>query len=100
MKQFLTFTRKEFYHIFRDRWTMIMLLAFPMIMIILFGFGITTEIKNSKIAIYDPSKDVATKNIISKLETSEYFTLESYLEHPDQIESVFKSGRVGMLVVF
>lgn len=100
MKQFLTFTKKEFYHIFRDRWTMIMLLAFPIIMIILFGFGITTEIKNSKIAIYDPSKDVATQNIVSKLETSEYFTLEAYLKSPDQIETIFKQGKVGLLVVF
>jgi ABC-2 type transport system permease protein len=45
---------------------MIMLLAFPMVMIILFGFGITTEISNSKIAICDPSKDLATQNIITK----------------------------------
>lgn len=100
MNQFLTFTKKEFYHIFRDRWTMVMLLAFPIIMIILFGFGITTEIKNSKIAIFDPSKDVATKDIITKLETSEYFTLEAYLDNPQQIESVFKTGKVGLLIVF
>ena len=100
MKQFITFTQKEFYHIFRDRWTMLMLLAFPIIMIILFGFGITTEISNSRIAIYDPSKDVATRNIITKLETSEYFSLEEYLDRPEQIERVFKSGKVGMLVVF
>lgn len=77
-----------------------MLLAFPMIMVILFGFGITTEIKNSKIAIYDPSKDLATQNIISKLETSEYFSLEAYLDNPQQIESIFKTGKVGLLVVF
>lgn len=100
MRQFLTFTRKEFYHIWRDRWTMIMLLAFPIVMITLFGFGITTEISNSKIAIFDPSKDVATQHIITKLETSEYFTLEAYLESPDQIETIFKEGKVGMLVVF
>lgn len=100
MRQFLIFTRKEFYHIFRDRWTMVMLLAFPIVMIILFGFGITTEIKNSKIAIYDPSKDLATQNIINKLETSEYFTLESYLTDPNEIETVFKTGKVGLLVVF
>jgi ABC-2 type transport system permease protein len=100
MRQFLTFTRKEFYHIARDRWTMLMLLAFPMIMIILFGFGITTEIKNSKIAIFDPSKDLATQNIITKLETSEYFTLENYLSNTKEIETVFKTGKVGLLVVF
>lgn len=100
MRQFLTFTQKEFYHIFRDRWTMVMLLAFPIIMIILFGFGITTEIKNSKIAIYNPSKDLATQKIISKLETSEYFTFYSYLNDPHEIETVFKTGKVGLLVVF
>jgi ABC-2 type transport system permease protein len=100
MRQFLTFTKKEFYHIIRDRWTMMMLLAFPMIMIILFGFGITTEIKNAKIAIYDPSKDIATQNIITKLETSEYFTLESEIDNPAEMESVFKSRNVGLLVVF
>ena len=100
MRQFLTFTRKEFYHIFRDRWTMLMLLAFPIIMIILFGFGITTEIQNSKIAVFDPSKDIATQHIITQLETSEYFTLVDYLETPEQIETIFKEGKVGMLVVF
>ena len=100
MRQFLTFTRKEFYHIFRDRWTMVMLLAFPIIMVILFGFGISTEINNSKIAIFDPSKDLATQNIITKLETSEYFSLESYLDNPQDIETVFKTGKVGLLVVF
>jgi ABC-2 type transport system permease protein len=100
MRQFLTFTKKEFYHIYRDRWTMMMLLALPMAMIILFGFGITPEIKNSKIAIYDPSKDQATKNIAIKLGTSEYFTILEYLDNPDQIESVFQEGKVGLLVVF
>jgi ABC-2 type transport system permease protein len=100
MKQFLIFTQKEFYHIFRDRWTMMMLLAFPLVMIILFGFGITTEIKNSKVAIYDPSKDIATQNIINKLEASEYFTLQGYLDDPEQIEPIFKKGKVGLLIVF
>lgn len=100
MRQFLTFTRKEFYHIFRDRWTMIMLLAFPIIMIILFGFGITTEIKNSKVAIYDPSRDLATQHIAARLGTSEYFTIAQYLERPAEIETIFKEGKVGLLVVF
>jgi ABC-2 type transport system permease protein len=79
---------------------MMMLLALPIVMIILFGFGITTEIRNSKIAIYDPSKDIATQEIIKKLETSEYFTLLDYLNNPNQIETLFKKGEVGLVVVF
>lgn len=100
MKQFLTFTRKEFYHILRDRWTMIMLLVFPIVMIILFGFGITTEISNAKIAVYDPSRDIATQEIATKLDISEYFVLEEYLQNPDDIETIFKKGKIGLMVVF
>ncbi|MDW7693591.1 ABC transporter permease [Flammeovirgaceae bacterium SG7u.111] len=100
MKQFLVFTQKEFYHIFRDRWTMMILLALPVAMIILFGFGITTEIKNTKFAVYDPSRDDATQGITNKMEQNEYFTLTGYLDKPEQIETVFKEGKIGLLVVF
>ena len=100
MKQFLVFTQKEFYHILRDRWTMVMLLALPMVMIILFGFGITTEIRNSNISIYDPSMDIATQSIVKKLETSEYFTLFSFINDPNEIETIFKEGKIGLVIVF
>ena len=100
MKMFLIFTQKEFYHIFRDRWTTLILLVLPILMIVLFGFGITTEIKNSHMAVFDPSKDVATQKIIDKLASSEYFTLDTYLDDPDKIEDVFKSGDIGLCVLF
>ena len=70
MKQFLVFTQKEFYHIFRDRWTTMILLVLPVLMIILFGFGISTEIKNTKFAVYDPSMDDSSKAIVNKLQSS------------------------------
>ena len=57
MKQFISFVRKEFYHIFRDLRTMLILLGMPVVQIILFGFAITTEVKNVKVAVLDFSKD-------------------------------------------
>ena len=100
MKKFLVFTQKEFYHIFRDRWTTIILVVLPILMILLFGFGITTEIKNTKFAVYDPSKDVASREIIDKINTSEYFTLQSYLSDSKEIENLFKNGEIGLAMVF
>ena len=100
MKQFLVFTQKEFYHIFRDRWTSLVLLVLPILMIILFGFGISTEIKNTKFAVYDPSRDISTQAIINKLKSSDYFTLERYIDDPGEIENIFKQGKVGFMVVF
>jgi len=79
---------------------MIILLVLPVLMIILFGFGITTEIKNAKFAVYDPSNDMATQKIIDKIQSSEYFTLEAYLNNPGEIETVFQKGEVSLLMVF
>ena len=61
MKQFFAFVKKEFYHILRDRRTMLIVLGIPIVEIILFGFAISTEVKNVRVTILDPSKDVATQ---------------------------------------
>ncbi len=100
MRKFLVFTQKEFYHIFRDRWTMIILLVLPILMILLFGFGITTEIKNARIAVYDPSHDMATQKVIDKLQSSEYFSIQAYLSDPNEIETIFQKGEISLVVVF
>lgn len=100
MKQFMSFVRKEFHHIFRDKTTMAILLLLPVLMLILFGYAITTEVKNSKIAIYDPSNDQATRALIQKFNASEYFSVEKRLKFPSEIETQFRSGEVKMVLVF
>lgn len=86
MKQFAAFVKKEFRHILRDHWTMIILLVLPILMVILFGYGISTEVKNTRFAVLDPSRDVVTQGIVNKLATSEYFILGDYLTSESQIE--------------
>lgn len=100
MKQFIAFIKKEFYHIFRDTWTTVILLILPIVMLILFGYALSTEVKNTAVAIYDPSKDAATQRIISLLEMSEYFSIHDIVESPQQIEEVFQKGIVSLVVVF
>lgn len=100
MDQFVTFVQKEFYHIFRDRWTMIILMLLPVVMLILFGFMMTTEVKNTRVAIFDPSRDIATQGIINKFTTSEYFLFSGYIDHPHQIDELFRQGKIGLAVVF
>jgi ABC-2 type transport system permease protein len=100
MKQFLVFIEKEFRHIFRDRLTLWILLGLPVLMLSLFGFAITTEVKNTKMAVYDPSRDVATRTIINKLQANDYFIFTHYLNSPVEIEEFFRKGEVGIVVVF
>lgn len=100
MKQFIAFVRKEFYHIFRDRRTMMMLLAMPVVQIILFGFAITTELKNINVAVLDPSNDVATQKIVERLGANEYFNVQCIVHSPQELEQALRRGEVDMAVVF
>lgn len=100
MKQFLAFVRKEFYHVFRDRKTLLMQFGMPIVLIVLFGFALTNEIKNTKIVICDYSKDIATRAIIDKLQVSNNFEIEEILLSNNEIESAFKEGKIKLAIVF
>ncbi len=100
MKEFIAFIKKEFYHIFRDKRTMLILLGMPIAQILLFGFAITTEVKNTQVAVFDPSKDASTRRIKEQFQASEYFTIAEELTSPDQINDVFKYGKINLVIVF
>ncbi|HEY6977349.1 MAG TPA: ABC transporter permease [Chitinophagaceae bacterium] len=99
MKQFLSFVRKEFYHIFRDRRTMLILLGMPIVQITLFGFALTNEVKDSKIAVLDQSKDASTSELISEVSASRYFDLAAILHSPDEIDEAFKKDEAKIVMV-
>jgi ABC-2 type transport system permease protein len=100
MKRFWGFVIKEFYHIFRDNRTLLVLFGMPIAQLLLFGFVITNEIKDIKIAVLDYSKDNVTRELTRKITSSGYFKLEEYLSDANQIEAVFKRGNVKEVIIF
>src|SRR6185369_16813162 len=100
MKQFLSFVKKEFHHILRDRRTMFILLGMPIMQIIIFGFALTNEVKNSRIAILDNSRDAATASLITQIESSQYFDIEQNIYSYRDIDRSFKEGKIRLAVVF
>jgi len=100
MKQLITFIKKEFHHILRDTRSMLVLIGLPIVQLLIFGFAITTEVRNANIAILDNSKDEVTQSIITKIESSQYFDIDRTITSNDQIEKAFKSGKIKLAVVF
>lgn len=100
MRAFFAFVKKEFYHIFRDKRTMLMLLAMPVAQILIFGFAISTEMKNARTAIFDPSKDEKTREIIETIDANEYFTITNHIDSYDEAEQLFKEGKIDIVVAF
>ncbi len=100
MKQLLSFIRKEFYHILRDKTTMMILLLMPIIQIILFGFALTTEVKDTQVAVLVPTNDEASSRIIDKLNASAYFDVVAKIHISREIQPVFRDAKAKLVVVF
>lgn len=100
MKQLITFIQKEFHHILRDTRSMLVLIGLPIVQLLIFGFAITTEVRNANIAILDNSKDEITQDIITKIESSQYFDIYRTILTNEQIEKAFKSGKIKLAIVF
>lgn len=100
MKQFLSFVKKEFYHIFRDPRTMFILLAMPVVQIVIFGFALTNEVKNAKVVVMDQSKDETTRSLTDEIEASRYFEIEKNIYTYSDIDAEFKKGKIKLAIVF
>lgn len=100
MSKFRGFIVKEFYHIFRDRRTLLILFGVPIVQLILFGFAIRNEITNIQIGVVDQSNDHITRQITNELEASDYFTTVDGFETADEIERGFQNGSIREAVIF
>lgn len=100
MNRFKAFVLKEFRHLFRDLRTIIVLFTIPVIQLMLFGYVITTEIKDARIAILDFSNDEVTTQITNKLLASGYFILDSKLKNINEVEPAFRKGKIKEVIVF
>lgn len=100
MNQFIGFVKKEFYHIFRDVRTMLVLFGIPIAQLLIFGYVVNNEIKDIRIAILDKSKDDVTQHLSNKILSSGYFILDENLQSDSEIESIFKKGNVREVIIF
>ncbi|MGQ1909808.1 ABC transporter permease [Marinifilum sp. RC60d5] len=100
MNRFIGFLKKEFYHIFRDKRSMLILFGMPIVQILLFGYVISTDLKDVKMAVLDHSKDEYSVEIINKITSSGYFTLSDNLQTLEEADAVFRKGDVKLILVF
>lgn len=99
MKVFIAFVKKEFFHILRDRRTLLILFGMPIVQVLLFGYAVTNEFKGAAITVYDQSKDELSRELISKMEASGHFEMIGGVESQDQIHEAFKAGEIKLAMI-
>lgn len=96
---FLSFVKKESLHILRDKRTMLVVMLIPVVLMVLFGFAISTEVNNINVAVVAPGRTDGVEDAVNRLVANDYFTFKGYISQ-DQIDSKLRSGEVGAVVCF
>lgn len=99
MSPFLSFIRKEFFHIFRDRRTLLILLGMPVMQIVLFGFAITTEVNHCRVAIVAPSYTGMVRQLADRLDANRYFSVIGRLGSVASVDSLFLRNKADLILV-
>ena len=100
MNKFNSFVIKESRHIFRDRRLMLILFGMPVVLMLLFGFAITTDVKNVRVAVVTASSDHLTGRMVERLAVSEYFNIVATVPTPGEAEQLICDQQADMAVVF
>ncbi len=100
MKQFIAFVIKEAKHILRDKRTMLILFGMPVVMMLLFGFAISTDVKNVRTVVVTSQMSPRIQQAVERLAHSEYFIITQTVNTPQQAEQLMRSQQVDMALVF
>ena len=99
MSIFQSLIKKEVLHLMRDFRTVTVVLLMPVVLLLLFGFAISTEVNNVRVVAVVEQHTDETKQIIDRFRNNSYFTFEGIVTHND-VESLLRKGRADAAVVF
>ena len=100
MKQFRSFVIKESRHILRDKRTMLILFGMPVMLMLIFGFAITNDVKNVRTVVVTSQMDHQTRAVIDRLAASEYFTVTAAVPTPKDAERLVRNQKADLAIVF
>jgi ABC-2 type transport system permease protein len=100
MKALLGLLRKEVYHILRDRRTLVVIVALPVLQVIIFGYAIRTDVDHVRLAIVDPAPDSVTLALRARFGAAGVFETVAVVPRAELLEDLFRRGTAQGAVVF
>jgi ABC-2 type transport system permease protein len=97
---FFSFVIKEARHILRDKRTMLILFGMPVALMLIFGFAITTDVRNVRTIVVTSQMDPQTQAAVERLAASEYFTITTTVPTPKEAERLIRNQRADLAIVF
>lgn len=100
LRRFFSIVRKELIHIRRDRASLGMIIGMPVMMILLFGYAVTTEVNHIEMAVFDQSQTRESREYIQKFRSSNYFNPDYFAKSKGELNDLLDSGTVkaGLII--
>ncbi len=96
----IAIVQKEFLHIIRDPRSLVIVFLLPVIMVLLYGYAITFDIKEIRLGILDEDRTQASRQLIQRLTSSNYFKITEELQSRNEIEEGMLQRRfIAALVI-
>ena len=99
MTPFLSFVRKECTHIFRDVRTMMIVLLIPVLLMVLFGFAISTEISHIRVMTVVEQFTPDVRQQLTTLENNPYIDYQGVITERE-VDAMLRSGKCAAVVMF
>lgn len=100
MNQFISFVIKETKHIVRDRRTMLILFGMPVVMMLIFGFAITTDVRNVKVTVVTAVMNPRIQQVVQRIDASEYFVVTHTVSNTQETKQLLADHQADMAIVF
>ncbi|MBN2356815.1 ABC transporter permease [candidate division KSB1 bacterium] len=97
--RFIAIMQKEFIHIWRDPRSLTIIILLPLVMIFLYGYAITFDIKEIKIGILDQDRSPTSREMVRQLTKSGYFVVTADLHDRSEIEPAFLGRKIVAAVI-
>jgi len=89
---------KEFIQIFRDPRMKGVIFLMPIIQLLVFGYAVTTDVKNVATLVNDLDNSIASRELVSRFVKSGYFNVVEYTDSEDRVRELMDRGKVGAVL--
>lgn len=97
--RFMAVLKKEFLHILRDRGSLVLAVAMPIGMLLLFGYAVNTDVEHLSTVVWDQSQTADSREFISSVRNTQYLDPDNYVEGYKGIADYLDSGKARVAII-
>ncbi len=99
MTRFLAIAWKELIQLRRDKATLAMMVALPVMQLLLFGYAINTDVRHMPTVVYDQDQSAESRDFVRRMQATGFYDLVGNVRSYDEVQRAMRSGLARVALV-